>query len=130
MPYLTYDTQVIEYNKLFNAFNIIDDKAMKLYNTVKDLTDKYNITTKQLAATIIEKENAQKQLYQARVKKEQIHKELNIPDSYISQGGSPKIHILGRYRTVTVKGRSRFITYQGKLLNVTNARILEKAMNK
>ena len=51
---------------------------------------------------------------------------LNI--SQIKTGGASKQHILGRDRTVIIKGRSKFITYKGKLMNVTDARKLEKSL--
>lgn len=43
-------------------------------------------------------------------------------------GGSPKLHILGRDRAVIVKGRSKFITYKGSLVNINDARKLEKSL--
>lgn len=41
-----------------------------------------------------------------------------------------KIHILGRNRNVTKEGRKSMVTYQGKCISVTDARIIEKQLNK
>lgn len=47
-----------------------------------------------------------------------------------ANGGKGKIRILGRYRNIHVRGRTKYITYKKELMKLSDAKKLDKALNK
>lgn len=55
---------------------------------------------------------------------------ISAPYTALKGGGKPKVHILGRLRNITVKGRSKLVVYKGEQITLTEARKLEKTLRK
>jgi hypothetical protein len=104
----------------YSNIELLDITIWTPYNKTSDYintTERFKVNIRQIANILL-------------VQPKQGGKMVSKSKKHVNKTSREQIHILGRTRNITKEGRKRMITYQGKCISMTDARIIEKQLVK